>query len=349
MVNSLNELAGNIHIHTRYSDGSGDIPTIAGAAEKAGLDFIIITDHHHLQGKAEEGYYGKVMVLVGSEINEECNHYLALDIEQPVPGNDHHPQEVIDMVNNQGGFGFIAHGIEKGSLLYRNGKTYPWNDWRATGFTGIDIWSYLSQWRDEITGIPKGFFLYFNPHYAFKKGPMKPLLRKWDELLRKRMVVGIGCSDAHAIKLKLGPWRPVLSDYYLCFRCINTHLFVKEPLSGDFEKDKAQIYQALKSGRCFVGYDFFRKTTGFNFVAKDQGKTALMGEKIRLTEKTVLEVEVPEAAKIFLIKDGRKFRETMGKRSRFSWLGKGVYRVEAYLPHGRGHRAWIFSNPIFLE
>ncbi|NLB17255.1 MAG: PHP domain-containing protein, partial [Syntrophomonadaceae bacterium] len=277
----MRELVGNIHIHTRYSDGSGDIPTIARAAEKAGLDFIIITDHHHLKGKVEEGYYGQVMVLVGSEINEEFNHYLALDIEEPVPGDDHEPQNVIDVVNNQGGFGFIAHGIEKGSPVYKKGKTFPWNDWQVTGFTGIDIWSYLSQWRDEITGIPKGLYLYCNPHYAFRKGPMRPLLRKWDELLQERMVVGIGCSDAHAIKLKWGPWRPTLSDYYLCFRCINTHLIIEKSLSGDFVKDKALIYECLKSGRCFVGYDYFKKTTGFSFVARNQGQMAFMGEKAR--------------------------------------------------------------------
>ncbi|NLB19152.1 MAG: hypothetical protein GX825_10615, partial [Syntrophomonadaceae bacterium] len=69
----------------------------------------------------------------------------------------------------------------------------------------------------------------------------------------------------------------------------------------------------------------------------------------RLTPKTVLEVEMPQVAKIVLIKDGYKYLETVGKKSRFRQLKKGVYRVEAYLPHGRGYRAWIFSNPIFLE
>ena len=37
--------AGNIHIHSSYSDGSGSIEEIAKAAAKAGLDYIVITDH----------------------------------------------------------------------------------------------------------------------------------------------------------------------------------------------------------------------------------------------------------------------------------------------------------------
>ena len=71
--------------------------------------------------------------------------------------------------------------------------------------------------------------------------------------MQQRMVVGIGCSDAHAIKINLGPWKPVISDYYTCFRCINTHLLLKEPLSGEFKKDKEAVIQALRAGRFLWG------------------------------------------------------------------------------------------------
>lgn len=342
------EYAGNIHIHSRYSDGSGSIPEIARAAEKAGLDFIIINDHHHLKGKPEEGYYGKVMVLVGSEFNEQRNHYLGIDIKEPVPANDDNPQEVIDGVRDQGGIGFIAHPFEKGSPIYENGKIYPWTDWQVSGFTGIDIWSFLSQWKDEITGLPTGIYLYFNPHQAFKKGPPGVVLQKWDELLRERMVVGIGCSDAHAIKLRMGLWQPVVSGYYQCFRCINTHVILKEPLSGEFEQDKTSVYQALRMGNCFVGYDFFKNARGFRFVANSSGRPVNMGERTR-AQGTILQVNTPFRAKVVLRKDGKDCLESVGKRHRFARLSPGIYRAEAYHRHGLGYRAWIFSNPIYLD
>jgi hypothetical protein len=342
------DYVGSIHIHTRYSDGSGSIPEIARAAERAGLDFIIITDHNHLQGKPEEGYHGKVLVMVGSEVNRERNHYLAINITKEVPPNDDVPQQVIDGVRSQGGIGFLAHPFETGSPVYKNGKTYPWTDWQVTGFTGLDIWSYLSQWRDSISNIPKGFYLYFNPHQAFRRGPHQASLEIWDQLLQERMVVGIGCSDAHAIKINLGPWKPVLSDYYDCFRCINTHLTLNEPLSGDYQRDKAAIIQALQKGRCFVGYNFFRSAKGFRFVAESGGRLVNMGERAT-ARGTVLMVDTPSKAKVVLVKDGRPYLQNKGKKHRFRQLRPGIYRVEAHHWHGLGYRAWIYSNPIYLD
>lgn len=347
-MSGMYECAGNIHIHTRYSDGSGSIPEIARSAEKAGLDFIIITDHHHLQGKPEEGYYGRVLVMVGSEFNTERNHYLGIGIDDEVPGNDEAPQHVIDGVRSQGGIGFLAHPFEIGSPVYKQGKTYPWTDWSVMGFTGLDIWSYLSQWRDGITGIPRGIYLYFSPHQAFRRGPLQAALDKWDELLQERMVVGIGCSDAHAIKVNLGPWKPIISDYYHCFRCINTHLTLKERLSGDFIKDKTEIIQALRMGRCFVGYDFFKNSRGFRFVADANGQIKHMGERVP-AKGTALKVDTPANAKVVLIKDGKSYLQATGSRHRFAQLKPGIYRVEAEHRHGLGYRAWIYSNPIYLD
>ncbi len=340
--------AGNIHIHTRYSDGSGSIPEIARSAEKAGLDFIIITDHHHLRGKPEEGYHGRVLVIVGCEFNAEKNHYLGINIEHEIAGNDERPQEVIDGVNDQAGIGFLAHPFEIGSPVYKQGKTYPWTDWGVNGFTGMDIWSYLSQWRDNAPGILKGIYLYFNPHHAFRRGPLNATLQKWDELLQQRMVVGIGCSDAHGIKINLGPWKPVISDYYTCFRSINTHLLLKEPLSGDFQKDKEAVIEALRAGRCFVGYDFFKNSKGFRFEAHRRGRIIHMGERAP-ADGTVFAVFTPAQARVVLIRNGKPYRESDGRTHRFSRLQPGVYRVEVRHRHGLGYRAWIYSNPIYLD
>ena len=64
----MHEIVVNLHMHTRYSDGSGSHKDIAQAAIKAGLDAVIVTDHNVLvQGL--EGYYrvgrSRVLLLIG--------------------------------------------------------------------------------------------------------------------------------------------------------------------------------------------------------------------------------------------------------------------------------------------
>jgi len=45
----MNEYVGAIHIHSVYSDGTGNIEDIAQAAYETGLDFIMMTDHNTLK------------------------------------------------------------------------------------------------------------------------------------------------------------------------------------------------------------------------------------------------------------------------------------------------------------
>ena len=40
----MHEVIINLHMHTRYSDGSGLHKDIASAAFKAGVDVVIVTD-----------------------------------------------------------------------------------------------------------------------------------------------------------------------------------------------------------------------------------------------------------------------------------------------------------------
>jgi len=59
----MHEIVVNLHMHTRYSDGSGTHKDIAQAAIKTGLDAVIVTDHNVLvQGVQRDvnalGYFG---------------------------------------------------------------------------------------------------------------------------------------------------------------------------------------------------------------------------------------------------------------------------------------------------
>ncbi len=81
----LYERIGNLHIHSRYSDGTGGHEEIAHFAAQAGLDFLIVTDHNlYLAGR--QGWYGDVLLLVGEELHDpgraQVNHYLAFNIRE---------------------------------------------------------------------------------------------------------------------------------------------------------------------------------------------------------------------------------------------------------------------------
>ena len=44
----MHEAVVNLHMHTRYSDGTGTHRDIAQAAIAAGVDVVIVTDHNIL-------------------------------------------------------------------------------------------------------------------------------------------------------------------------------------------------------------------------------------------------------------------------------------------------------------
>ena len=51
------EYVGALHMHSTFSDGSGEVKDIAKYAGEIGLDYIILTDHNTLHA-LKEGFEG---------------------------------------------------------------------------------------------------------------------------------------------------------------------------------------------------------------------------------------------------------------------------------------------------
>ncbi len=200
--------SGNIHIHSSYSDGTGTIEEIANEANRAGLDFVIITDHlTRGGGAADERRYGRLMVIVGVELHKEANHLLALGAHEPIDDLRTPPRDRLMRSINRGGLQFSRPPpVETGSPLVTDGAAFPWTDWSVENYTGIELWNYCSQWKAEALSIPKILYWYlFDRDGPVKKGgPPHEGIRRWDELTRERKVVAIGGTDAHAINHRLG-------------------------------------------------------------------------------------------------------------------------------------------------
>ncbi len=346
------EYVGNLHIHSIHSDGAEDPPGIARAAAEVGLDFVCLNDHDFLTDRLrleEEGFYSNVLLLVGLEIGRRFHHYLAYDLVERVAQDHLTPQEVIDAVNEQGGFGFLAHPFEKGMPFLQKSVAFTWNDLFVKGYAGICIWNFSSRWKERVRSPAHGIF-----HLLFKhstlKGPSQGTLSFWDAACSERRIAAIGGSDAHATDFHWGPiaFRPF--TYETLLNTINTHVLLPRKLPSSLKAAKMEVYQALKCGRLFIAHDGLSQARGFRFdFIADEGTSLALGEEGPF-QKGVLMIRTPRRGKIRLIRDGTLVEDWVETEARYKVEGRGVYRVEVlYKVPLFGWRPWIFSNPIYLR
>jgi hypothetical protein len=353
----MHEIVVNLHMHTRYSDGTGTHKDIAEAAIKTGLDAVIVTDHNVLV-QGVEGYYrvsrSRVLLLVGQEVHDQDrdpqkNHLLVFNANRDVSTLADDPQTLINGVAEAGGLSFIAHPRDPEAPAFKE-TDISWEAWDVHGYTGIELWNALSELKTVIPTKLHGAFYAFFPQFI-GYSPISETLQRWDDLLAEgRRVVAIGGSDAHALIMHMGPLQRVIFPYKFHFRAVNTHVFIPQPLTGDVPTDKKMIYEALAAGRCFIGYDLPASTRGFIFKAKGLEQSAIMGDKISAKRGVTLQAHLPTAAEIRLIKDGKTI--SIWKDSQacaYSATEPGVYRVEAWKNYLGRKRGWIFSNPIYVR
>ncbi|MFQ6092427.1 MAG: PHP domain-containing protein, partial [bacterium] len=268
MADRLCEYVGAIHIHSNYSDGSKTIPEIAAIGESVGLDFLLFADHMTLKPLADglEGWHGKVLVLIGYEINDpqNRNHYLAFNLDEIVePGL---PAKVyVKTVRERGGIGLIAHPDEVRTALPDH-PSYPWTEWSVDGFDGIEIWNHMSEWMEGLTRHNK-LWRFLSPRRALK-GPTARTLKWWDDFNQRRRVVGIGGIDVHAYPYKVGPITVEIFPYKVQLKSIRTHLLLDAPLSSDVQVSKEAVYRSLTHGSAFVSHYRWGDATGFRFWAE---------------------------------------------------------------------------------
>ena len=352
------EIIGNLHLHTIASDGTGTHDVVAAAAARAGLDFIVYTDHN-IWVDNQEGWYcdsgsqREILRLMGQEINDvrrepECNHLLCHFITEDLEAVASCPQALIDRVEQQKGLSFLAHPLERpgmGEAVH----LYPWVDWDVTGFTGIELWNAMTDVKWQLRTMPRGVLGAYLPQWVLTS-PFPEVLAKWDELLAAgRKVVAIGNSDAHAMSFSLGPLRRTIYPYEYLFRAVNTHLILSEPLAREVEKMRSQIRTALKAGHCFVSNDLVGASRGFSFAAQSGPHTAMMGDSLPFGDHLQLTITSPQKADLYLLKNGRVVTQVHGHELTWQTDEPGIYRVEAYRRYWGLQRGWVFTNPIYVE
>ena len=345
-------------MHTTYSDGSGSHASIAQAAFQAGLDAVIVTDHNVLV-RGIEGYQQdkqrQLLLLVGEEVHNQAripqkSHLIVFGHDRELATYAPNPQKLVDMANQMGGLSFIAHPIDPELPAFHE-EDISWDDWDVHSFTGLELWNGFSELKSVMRTRVEGIFYAYFPQFM-PRGPLPGTLARWDELLtsRREKCVAVGGSDAHALRMRMGPLRRTVFPYEFHFRAINNHILLDDPLSGDFINDRNTVYDALRKGRSYIGYDLPASTSGFRFSANGRESSVTIGEDIRLGQGVTLQIRLPMLVECRLIRSGELIK-TWHNREVCTHIATqpGVYRVECYINYLGRRRGWIFSNPIYIR
>lgn len=318
---------GAIHIHTKLSDGTGDINSISKAAKKAGLNWIIITDHNNFD--IEEGFYNGVCVIKGEEISPcTSNHYIALGIKNLINPSDD-TQKFVDEVRAQGGFGFAAHPDEADN---RKNKAHPikWTD-KSVIPDGIEIWNWFSDWADDYdeSNIFKIAYSYFFRHKLIQ-GPHKETLKWWDELNKnsEHIIPAIAGVDAHALKISKYIIPIKIFPYKDCFKTLVNIIPLENKPPEDFEEQKNLILSSIKNGNNIMINRHVKKDIPL----------------IYIEDKSII-IKLSTKAQIKIIQNGNPIHSEINNNLKFPIQEKTKYRVEVYLKN----QPWIFSNQISIK
>lgn len=338
---------GAIHIHSVYSDGTGDVDSISKAAKNAGLDWIIITDHNSFE--IEEGIYNGVYVIKGEEISpKDENHYLALGINKYIQPNENAKHNV-EAVKLNGRFGFAAHPNEgvnsQGSPRLNKYQPIKWTNKNIIP-DGVEIWNWFSEWADNLND--RNIFTLacaFLCKNKLVKSANSNVLFWWDNLnnVSEKIVPAIGGIDAHALKIKDYIIPVTIFPYESMFKTIVNIVTSDEEFKTDFFARKEQILEALKSGRnLIINRAVSKEIPDINVSNKNQAVTS--GESISLDNETFLNIQTKKKSSIKIFHNGKEIKSVISNGIKMLLKEGGKYRVEIKF----GERGFAYSNPIMV-
>ncbi len=342
---------GVFHLHSTFSDGLGTVSEICRDAAGQNLDFVILTDHGrpNRESSAATAWRDGSLLIGASEFSLHAGHmaaagYRVHDYEFPPEA-----QEAIREVENDGGVTFISHPLD---------GRIPWTDWRARGFTGIEIISLYQMAKKNLlyglTLFPLQYLL--SPDVALTAliSYPKKELEIWDRFNREGRYFGIYALDSHA-KLALSDRVQFrFPSYGATFKILRVYVKVDRELDRDAATAAATVIAALRRGSFFNAVESLAAANGFDYqYLENDGRWVEMGgEAARTGGELVLRLPFPFAVDVRILKDGKPFRHIKDIREQEIRAGisePGVYRCEVFLHSGRLKRLpWILANPIFV-
>jgi hypothetical protein len=354
-ADARHELRGAIHVHTSRSDGTGTVEDVAAAAARAGLDFVVFTDHGDATREPDPPQYRDgVLCIDAVEISTRDGHLLALGLPQaPYPlGGE--ARDVVEDVRRLGGLAIAAHPVS-------NKPELDWRDWNVP-LDGLEWLNGDTEWRDESAwSLARALFTYPARRVETLASLLdRPAaaLRQWDAVAQQRKIVAVAGADAHArIGLRsLGePYDSTVSvhlpAYERMFRLFS-NVIPETTLGGDPAADAQTVLAAIRAGRVYSRVDAVGGAAAFAFSAATAKMRVGTGEVLPAPGAGALRVEVlgPPESRIDLWKDGAVVATGAGTALEHAAEAPGVYRVEVWRPGAPGEPPipWIVSNAIYV-
>jgi hypothetical protein len=351
---------GVLHIHTNRSDGLGTPDEVAAAAAKAGLKFLVFTDHGDATRQPDPPTYRSgVLCLDAVEISTSGGHYVAVGVgpsPYPLAGES---RDVVEDVHRLGGFGIAAHPDSPKAEL-------RWTDW-DTPIDGVELLNADTSWRVHLASggarfpLIRGLFTYLiRPSETigslFTDSPELDV--RWGRVLAPKGVVAVAGADAHAKLVLLDDnagnpryWLP-FPGYQPSLRVLSVHVRPAAALSGDAAADAAMLLKALRGGQLYTAMDAWATPPAFEFSATNTSGTAHEGE--RLADAGTVSVHVrsnaPAGYLTTVWRDGQAITERDLPELRFDAppAGDAAYWVTIRDPRRPSSPPWLMSNAIHV-
>jgi hypothetical protein len=335
-LDPLRRYRGVIHVHSHRShDSRGRDEEIVRAAQAAGLDFVMMTDHNHpdLFHPDSNDPRDGVLVIRGAEIRTEDDYVLALGIDSFINPDGLSFADVTAAIAAQGGVAIGAHPSR-------------FRHWSDSGLAGVEIWDLYddatrSRWRYPGMALDVLISSRRYPAEILLSQVRHPdrALAAFDAETQRRRLTAIGTPDAHQ---NVRVWGRQLDPYPLTFRLAVTYLLAEEPTT-------AVLLDALRRGRAYFAFDLLASAGGFDFRLVDRdGASRMMGDRVVMEKGMTLRVVAPHRGRITVLRDGAVVHQLDAATLDLSINAPGVYRAEVALAVQGGWRPWIYSNPIYV-
>jgi hypothetical protein len=353
-------VSGALHIHTNRSDGRGSPDDVALAASRAGLRFIVLTDHGDGSRVPDPPTYRSgVLCIDAVEVSTSHGHVLAIGIPQapyPLGGA---ARAVVEDVHRLGGLAIVAHPDSPRAEL-------RWEDW-SLPVDGLEVLNLDTGWRRAV--YRPGWHtsrLFVQSLLAYPFRPEEAIARllslspeSIDAYLaaaRDKRLTLVGGSDAHA---RIG-WgvEPGDADFSLpfpgyeaVFRTMVVRARLEGELTGDPDADAQAVLAAIRAGRLYTAVTGLAGPPAFAFTATNSRGQAAEGATLAPGGPVTLRVtsNAPADFVTRLFDGAALVAEERASDVSVTLPGPtGIYRAEVRPPGARSP-VWILSNPIFVR
>lgn len=319
-------VSGDIHNHSRYSDGSGTIFENFAQAQKVGMDFINISDHDNSRGWADAQVAGpqyNIIPIWGNEYSG-YGHAVFMNVNQEKNYNAGVlPKAAIDNFKadtNGEGLAYAAHPYD--------------------GTVEADPWGKNDSWNADLDGIEVWNGWYASNYTANAKARVQ-----WDILNNQgRHLYGIADTDTHSAAGIGSVYTTVYVDEYSVEGIVNGfkagHMYGSNGPVIDFSVGSVMMGDdvAVPQEGKYVDVDLS------GYYIEDLARVLLIKNGEIVYTKNIDAASFNETVEVFVNPGDFIRMEVEGKETATKKLTNGSYSTPAFDTSA----PFAFSNPIFF-